>query len=73
MTRTDALTEGLDIEAVFQQRLAQIAQDTQALLDRLLGSAPIEGEQARPESAALFGVSRQNSLMAGAALECVHC
>jgi farnesyl diphosphate synthase len=97
MTRTDALTEGLDIEALFQQRLAQIAQDTQALLDRLLGSASIEGEQARParliaamryaslgggkrlrpflvvESAALFGVSHQNSLMAGAALECVHC
>jgi farnesyl diphosphate synthase len=97
MTRTDALTEGVDIEAVFQQRLAQIAQDTQALLDRLLAAAPIEGERARParlveamryaslgggkrlrpflvvESAALFGVLRENSLMAGAALECVHC
>jgi farnesyl diphosphate synthase len=97
MTRTDALTEGVDIEAVFQQRLGQIAQDTQALLDRLLAAAPIEGERARParlveamryaslgggkrlrpflvvESAALFGVLRENSLMAGAALECVHC
>jgi farnesyl diphosphate synthase len=97
MTRTDALTEGVDIEAVFQQRLGQIAQDTQALLDRLLAAAPIEGERARParlveamryaslgggkrlrpflvvESAALFGVLRENSLIAGAALECVHC
>jgi farnesyl diphosphate synthase len=35
------------------------------------------GKRLRPflvvESAALFDVSRQNSLMAGAALECVHC
>jgi farnesyl diphosphate synthase len=97
MARTDALTKGVDIEAVFQHRLGQIAQDTQALLDRLLGSTPIEGERARParlleamryaslgggkrlrpflvvESSALLGVSRQNALMAGAALECVHC
>src|SRR5258708_28598629 len=87
----------VDIEAVFQSRLGQVAQDTEALLDRLLGSTPIEGERARParlleamryaslgggkrlrpflvvESSALFGVLRQNSLMAGAALECVHC
>src|SRR5713101_4024342 len=97
MARTDALTKGVDIETVFQHRLGQIAQDTQALLDRLLGSTPIEGEQARPtrlleamryaslgggkrlrpflvvEASALFGVLRKNSLMAGAALECVHC
>jgi farnesyl diphosphate synthase len=97
MARTDALTKGVDIEAAFQHRLGQVAQDTQALLDRLLGSTPIEGERARParlleamryaslgggkrlrpflvaESSALFGVLRQNSLMAGAALECVHC
>jgi farnesyl diphosphate synthase len=91
------LTKGVDIEAVFQHRLGQIAQDTQALLDRLLGSAPVEGERARParlleamryaslgggkrlrpflvvESSALLGVLPENSLMAGAALECVHC
>jgi farnesyl diphosphate synthase len=97
MARTEALTKGVDIEAVFQHRLGQIAQDTQALLDRLLGSTPLEGERARParlleamryaslgggkrlrpflvvESSALFGVLQQNSLMAGAALECVHC
>jgi farnesyl diphosphate synthase len=97
MARTDALTRGVDIEAVFQHRLGQIADDTQALLDRLLGATPTEGERARParllaamryaslgggkrlrpflvvESSALFGVSHANSLMAGAALECVHC
>ena len=89
--------DDVDIEAVFQQRLGQIAHDTQALLDRLLASAPIEGERARParlidamrhaslgggkrlrpflvvETAALFGVPHAHSLMAGAALECVHC
>src|SRR5260370_21208753 len=38
----------VDIEAVFQSRLGQVAQDTEALLDRLLGSRPIDGERARP-------------------------
>ena len=89
--------KAVDADAAFQDRLAQVARDTQALLDRLLATTPIEGERARParlldvmryaslgggkrlrpflvvESAALFNVSRQNSLMAGAALECVHC
>jgi farnesyl diphosphate synthase len=97
MARIDAVKKGVDIEAVFQDRLAEIANETEALLDRLLGSSTVDGECARPvrlleamryaslgggkrlrpflvvESAALFGVSRQNSLMAGAALECVHC
>ena len=69
----------------------------EALLDRLLGPAPVEGERARParlleamryvslgggkrfrpflvvECAALFDVAREQALMAGAALECVHC
>jgi farnesyl diphosphate synthase len=81
----------------FAQRLAAVATETDALLDRLLGAEPAEGEIARPqrlldamrhaalgggkrlrpflllESAALFGVSRDGALMAGAALECVHC
>jgi farnesyl diphosphate synthase len=97
MARTEALTKDVDIEAVFRHRLGQTARDTQALLDRLLGATPTEGERARParlleamrhaslgggkrlrpflvvETAALFGVSRAHSLMAGAALECVHC
>jgi farnesyl diphosphate synthase len=97
MARIDAVKKGVDIEAVFQDRLAQAAQDTEALLDRLLAATTVEGERARParlldamrytslgggkrlrpflvvEAAALFEVSRQNALMAGAALECVHC
>jgi farnesyl diphosphate synthase len=83
--------------AQFQDRLNQVAKDTEALLDRLLGSAPSGEEIGRParlldsmryaslgagkrfrpflvvECAALFGVDRNNALMAGAALECVHC
>jgi farnesyl diphosphate synthase len=98
MARVDPVKKkAVDTYAVFQDRLARVAHDTEALLDRLLASAPIEGERVRParlldvmryvslgggkrlrpflvvESAALFDVPRQNSLMAGAALECVHC
>ena len=97
MARIDAAKKGVNTETVFQDRLGQVAQDTEALLDRLLAPPPVEGERARParlldamryvglgggkrlrpflvvESAALFDVSRQNALMAGAALECVHC
>ena len=98
MARVDPVKKkAVDTDAVFQDRLARVAHDTEALLDRLLTSAPIDGERARPtrlldvmryvslgggkrlrpflvvESAALFDVPRQNSLMAGAALECVHC
>jgi farnesyl diphosphate synthase len=97
MAGIDAVKKDVDIEAVFQDRLGQVAHDTEALLDRLLTPHPVEGERARParlldamrygslgggkrlrpflvvESAALLAVVRQNSLMAGAALECVHC
>ena len=81
----------------FVPRLTEIAASTEALLDRLLSSAPMPAERARPgrliesmryaalgggkrfrpflvvESAALFAVPRERSLMAAAALECVHC
>ncbi len=81
----------------FLARLDAVAADTEALLDRLLGSAPAAGELTRParlieamryaslgggkrfrpflvvESATLFEVPRQHALMAGAALECIHC
>jgi farnesyl diphosphate synthase len=84
-------------ENFFLSRLNAVAADTEALLDRLMGAAPLEGERSRPsrllasiryaslgggkrfrpflvvESAALFGVARSHALMAGAALECVHC
>ena len=97
MARIDAVKKGVDVEAVFQHRLGQVAQDTEALLDRLLAATTVDGERARParlleamryaslgggkrlrpflvvESAALFAVAPQNALMAGAALECVHC
>jgi farnesyl diphosphate synthase len=97
MARIDAVKKGVDIEAVFAHRLREAAKDTDALLDRLLASKPIDGERERParlleamryaslgggkrlrpflviESAALFEVSRENALLAGAALECVHC
>jgi farnesyl diphosphate synthase len=87
----------LNATAQFQDRLNQIAKDTDALLDRLLAARPSGGEIDRPrrlldamryaslgagkrfrpflvvESASLLGVDRTNALMAGAALECVHC
>ena len=47
------------------------------LIEALRYSSLNGGKRFRPflvvESAALFGVPRQNALMAGAALECVHC
>ena len=97
MARSEPAKKGVDVEAVFQDRLGQVAQDTEALLDRLLAPVPVDGERARPprlldamryvslgggkrfrpflvvECAALFDVPREQALMAGAALECVHC
>lgn len=49
----------------------------QRLMDAMRYSALGGGKRLRPflvvESAALFGVPRERALMAGAALECVHC
>src|SRR6266513_3088397 len=97
MGRIEAAKRRVNVDTVFQDRLAQVAHDTEALLDRLLGPVLSDGERARPrrlldamrfsslgggkrlrpflvvESAALFDVPGRNSLMAGAALECVHC
>ena len=97
MARTDAVKKGVDTQAAFQDRLGQVAEETEALLDRLLASTPVDGERARParlldamryaslgggkrfrpflvvECAALLDVALENSLMAAAALECVHC
>ena len=74
-----------------------VASDMEALLERLLGANPEQGESSRPqrlieamryaslsggkrlrpflivESGRLFDVPRSRALMAGAALECVHC
>jgi farnesyl diphosphate synthase len=89
--------DGVNATTQFQDRLNQVAKETEALLDRLLGNVRSGDEIGRPprlmesmryaslgagkrfrpflvaESAALFGVDPQNALMAGAALECVHC
>jgi farnesyl diphosphate synthase len=97
MARSEPVKRDVDVEAVFQDRLGEVAHETEALLDRLLGPAALDGELARParlldamryvalgggkrfrpflvvECAALFGVARDQALMAGAALECVHC
>ena len=39
MPRSEPLKKSLDVEAVFQDRLTQVASDIEALLDRLLGPA----------------------------------
>jgi farnesyl diphosphate synthase len=81
----------------FAARLDKTAEDTEALLARLLSDATLPDEIARPkrlmdsirysslnggkrlrpflvvESAAVFGVPRDAALLAGAALECIHC
>ncbi|KJC51744.1 geranylgeranyl pyrophosphate synthase [Bradyrhizobium sp. LTSP885] len=83
--------------AEFSKRLDQTAEDTEALLAKLLSDATVTDEIVRPkrlieamrysslgggkrlrpflvvESAAVFGVPREAALMAGAALECIHC
>jgi farnesyl diphosphate synthase len=81
----------------FTKRLDKTADDTEALLGRLLADDILPDEIARPkrlmdamrysslnggkrlrpflvvESAAVFGVPREAALLAGAALECIHC
>ena len=81
----------------FPTKLASVAAETESLLKRLLGDAPIAGEISRPprlvaamrhaaldggkrlrpfllvETATVFGAARAGALMAGAALELVHC
>ena len=83
--------------AEFAKRLDQTAEETEALLEKLLADAVVADEIVRPkrlieamrysslgggkrlrpflvvESAAVFGVPRQAALLAGAALECIHC
>jgi farnesyl diphosphate synthase len=81
----------------FTQRLDRCAEDTEAVLARLLSDTLLSGEIARPrrlmdamrysslgggkrlrpflvvESSAVFDVPREAALLAGAALECIHC
>jgi Geranylgeranyl pyrophosphate synthase len=81
----------------FAKRLDQTAEETEALLSKLLSGEVLPDEIARPkrlieamrysslgggkrlrpflvvESSAVFGVARDAALLAGAALECIHC
>src|ERR1700742_2828500 len=81
----------------FAKRLDKTAEETEALLGKLMSDALEADEIARPkrlmdamrysslgggkrlrpflvtESAAVFGVPRNAALLAGAALECIHC
>src|SRR6266446_4526610 len=81
----------------FAKRLDQTAEDTEAVLSKLLSGELLPDEIARPkrlieamrysslgggkrlrpflvvESSAVFGVARKAALLAGAALECIHC
>src|ERR1700755_3297273 len=81
----------------FANRLDQCAEDTEAVLARVLSDTLLPDEIARPrrlmdamrysslnggkrlrpflvvESSAVFGVPREAALLAGAALECIHC
>src|ERR1700753_2535190 len=81
----------------FAKRLDQCAEDTEAVLARVLNDTLLPDEIARPkrlmdamrysslgggkrlrpflvvESSAVFGVPRESALLAGAALECIHC
>lgn len=90
------MTVGLS-PADFMQRLDATAEETEALLARLLSDDVLPDETVRPkrvmeamrysslgggkrlrpflvvESAAVFGVERKAALLAGAALECIHC
>ncbi|HZC55312.1 MAG TPA: farnesyl diphosphate synthase [Xanthobacteraceae bacterium] len=80
LTRLDAVAA--DTEALLDQLLAKKPAKGETsrparLIEAMRYSSLGGGKRFRPflvvESAALFGVSRQNALMAGAALECVHC
>lgn len=90
------MTSGLS-SADFTKRLDTTADETEALLEKLLSDSPLPDEIARPkrlmdamrysslgggkrlrpflvvESSAVFGVPRDAALLAGAALECIHC
>ena len=80
LARLDAVAA--DTEALLDQLLATTAAAGEMsrptrLIEAMRYSTLGGGKRFRPflvvESAALFGVSRRNALMAWAALECVHC
>ena len=80
LSRLDAVAA--DIEVLLDKLLAAAPVDGELsrparLIEAMRYASLNGGKRFRPflvvESAALFEVPRQNALMAGAALECVHC
>jgi farnesyl diphosphate synthase len=80
LSRLDAVAA--DIEVLLDKLLAATPEQGELsrparLIEAMRYSSLNGGKRFRPflvvESAALFAVPRQNALMAGAALECVHC
>jgi farnesyl diphosphate synthase len=70
---TDRLLQDLLADAVLPGEIARPAR----LIEAMRYASLSNGKRLRPflviETAALFGVPRERALMAGAALECVHC
>src|SRR5438105_1873356 len=70
---TENVIENLLASAPTRQEVQRPARLLEAMRYASLGA----GKRLRPffvvETAALFGVARQHALMAGAALECIHC
>src|SRR3984893_10682794 len=80
LSRLDAVAA--DIEVLLDKLLAATPEQGELsrparLIEAMRYASLNGGKRLRPflvvESAALFAVPRQNALMAGAALECVHC
>lgn len=66
-----------ETDALLDQLLPAEAFPARRVVEAMRYAALSEGKRLRPflvvESAALFGVAREQALRAGAALECVHC
>ena len=74
---TAAATEALLLDLLTDKPLANEIQRPKRLLDAMRYGSLNGGKRLRPflvvESAALFGVPDKAALLAGAALECIHC
>ncbi len=78
MSFQDALSRcAAETEALLDRLLPVDGAAARRVVEAMRYAALGQGKRLRPflvvESAALFGVPRQQALMAGAALECVHC
>ena len=66
-----------ETEALLDSLLPETASPALRVMQSMRYAALGQGKRLRPflvvESAALFGVPRQQALRVGAALECVHC